>query len=69
MTANNAATESPRLMPARDDGPSAAPVVWRIPPMASPMLPNPASAERGPVRPYPETCTITRPGLSPTRSS
>ena len=49
MTANSAASESPRLMPARDDGLSGSPVVWRTPPMASPMEPNPASADIGPV--------------------
>lgn len=63
-TANNAASESPRLMPVRAGRDPASPVVNRMPPMASPMLPKPASRDRGPVWPSPETCTTMMPGLS-----
>src|SRR5215218_4306987 len=37
--------------------------------MASPIDPNPAWSLYGPVCPYPETRTMTRPGLIPLRSS
>ena len=50
-------------MPHRAGGRSGSPVVCRMPPTASPMDPNPASAARGPVCPKPETCTMTTPGL------
>src|SRR5215211_151829 len=58
-----AASESPRLMPTRGGGRSGYPVTCLIPPMASPMDPNPAWSLYGPVCPYPETRTMTRPGL------
>src|SRR5215210_5156400 len=66
---NVAASESPRLMPTRGGGRSGYPVTCLIPPMASPMDPNPAWSLYGPVCPYPDTRTITRPGLMPLRSS
>src|SRR5215212_3653166 len=58
-----AASESPRLIPTRGGGRSGYPVTCRIPPMASPMDPNPAWSLYGPVCPYPETRTMTRPAL------
>src|ERR671921_1911598 len=64
-----AARESPRLMPTRGGGRSGYPVTCLTPPMASPMDPNPAWSLYGPVCPYPETRTMTRPGLIPLRSS
>src|ERR671921_387145 len=64
-----AASESPRLMPTRGGGRSGYPVTCLIPPMASPMDPNPAWSLYGPVCPYPETRTITRPGLTSLNSS
>src|ERR687890_39347 len=64
-----AASESPRLIPTRGGGRSGYPVTCLIPPMASPMDPNPAWSLYGPVCPYPDTRTITRPGLIPLRSS
>src|SRR5829696_8997948 len=66
---NVAASESPRLMPTRGGGRSGYPVTCLIPPMASPMDPNPAWSLYGPVCPYPDTRTMTRPGLIPLRSS
>ena len=50
-------------MPVRAGGRSGSPVVWRIPPIASPIEPKPGSAARGPVCPKPETCTSTTPGF------
>src|SRR5215210_8713889 len=64
-----AASESPRLMPTRGGGRSGYPVTCLIPPMASPMDPNPARSLYGPVCPYPDTRTMTRPGLMPLMSS
>src|SRR5215211_2248948 len=58
-----AASESPRLIPTRGGGRSGKPVTYRIPPIASPMDPNPAWSLYGPVCPYPETRTMTRPAL------
>ena len=46
--ANTDASASPRLMPARDGGRSGLPVVWRMPPIASPTLPKPACPASGP---------------------
>ena len=40
------------------------PVVWRMPPIASPIEPKPGSDARGPVCPKPETCTSTMPGFA-----
>ncbi len=48
----------------RDGGAPGLPVVCRMPPTASPMLPKPASAARGPVWPKPEIWVSTSPGLS-----
>ncbi len=64
ITAKSPASESPRLIPQRAGGRSGSPVVWRIPPTASPTDPNPGSDDLGPVWPKPDTCTITRPGFS-----
>ena len=64
ITANIAASESPRLIPQRAGGRSGSPVVWRIPPIASPIEPNPASSDRGPVWPKPDTWATMIPGLT-----
>ena len=48
MTPNTDASAPPRLIPARDGGRSGLPVVWRMPPIASPTLPNPACPASGP---------------------
>src|SRR5215211_1781912 len=63
-----AASESPRLIPTRGGGRSGKPVTYLIPPMASPIDPNPAWSLYGPVCPYPETRTMTRAGLVSLRS-
>ena len=69
MTPNTDASASPRLMPARDGGRSGLPVVWRMPPIASPTLPNPAWPASGPVWPKPLMWTITRRGLAADRAA
>src|SRR5215210_5115577 len=63
-----AASESPRLIPTRGGGRSGKPVTYLIPPMASPIDPNPAWSLYGPVCPYPEARTMTRPGFVSLRS-
>src|SRR3954466_3340422 len=64
MTANSAASASPREIPARAGGRSGSPVVWRTPPIASPIAPNPGSWARGPLCPQPDTCPRTSPGVA-----
>ena len=61
--ANVAASASPSDTPARDGGRSASPVTYLMPPIASPMEPNPARGAYGPVWPNPVTRVMTRPGL------
>ena len=61
--ANVAASASPSETPARDGGRSASPVTYLMPPIASPMEPNPARGAYGPVWPNPVTRVMTRPGL------
>src|SRR6478752_844787 len=61
ITAKSAASASPSEIPARAGGRSGSPVVWRTPPIASPIAPKPGSCARGPVWPNPETCTSTSP--------
>ncbi|MCP9968594.1 hypothetical protein LUX39_28660 [Actinomadura madurae] len=46
--ANVPASSSPREMPARDGGLSGSPVTYRMPPIASPIEPNPARGAYGP---------------------
>src|SRR5215204_3609818 len=55
-------------MPTRGGGRSGYPVTCLIPPMASPIDPNPAWSLYGPVCPYPDTRTMTRLGLISLRS-
>src|SRR6476660_4682021 len=61
--ANVAASASPSDTPARDGGRSASPVTYLMPPIASPMEPNPARGAYGPVWPNPVTRVMTSPGL------
>ena len=61
--ANVAASASPSDTPARDGGRSASPVTYLMPPIASPMEPNPARGAYGPVWPNPVTRVMTRPGV------